>query len=139
MYILLRAQPKGLHASTRRLQIQCSLDIHDTAGRCSHEGLLTPHNITECVLYNRHSITLIDVFAGLGSYEYVPRSDFAGASTTESCLLFLSRPPTWRPALYTTISQCLDTGLEDMDLSSVFGLLVFAGFPKVGLWRLCPL
>ena len=26
-----------------------------------------------------------------------------------------------------------------MDLSSVFGLLVFAGFPKVGCWRLCPL
>ena len=60
-----------------------------------------------------------------------PRSDFTGASTAESCLLLLSRPLPWRPALSATIAQSLGTCLEDMDLSSMFSLLILAGFPRV--------
>ncbi|XP_064406559.1 zinc finger ZZ-type and EF-hand domain-containing protein 1-like isoform X2 [Halichondria panicea] len=86
-----------------------------------------------------HSLQLETGCAGLKTVQFffncgassLERSDFTGASTAESCLLLLSRPLPWRPALSATIATTLGIGLENMDLSSMFSLLILAGFPKV--------
>ena len=47
------------------------------------------------------------------------------------CLLLLSQALPWKSAISLTINQYLQTSPQDMDLSSVFALLVIAGFPRV--------
>lgn len=59
------------------------------------------------------------------------RSDFAGATMCAECLLLLSQAPPWKLPISLTINQYLQTSPQDMDLSSVFALLVIAGFPRV--------
>lgn len=59
------------------------------------------------------------------------RSDFAGATMCAECLLLLSQAPPWKLPISLTVNQYLQTSPQDMDLSSVFALLVIAGFPRV--------
>ena len=77
------------------------------------------------------------------------RSDFSGAATIAECLLILSRAPLWREVVSQSVLAPLSTKAEvsphsssfhqsdygtcaqEMDLSSIFALMVLAGFPKV--------
>ena len=83
----------------------------------------------------------------------IHRSDFTGAATAGECLLLLSNALPWKSAITHTIAQTVDTRpeasdaflshdippesfdvpnvVQEMNLSSIFGLLVMAGFPKV--------
>ena len=65
------------------------------------------------------------------SLPFLFRSDFAGATMCAECLLLLSQAPPWKLPISLTINQYLQTSPQDMDLSSVFALLVIAGFPRV--------
>ena len=47
------------------------------------------------------------------------------------CLLVLSQAPPWKLPISLTVNQYLQTSPQEMDLSSVFALLVIAGFPRV--------
>ena len=59
------------------------------------------------------------------------RADISGAATISECLLLLSKNPEWKATVTMTIGNSVSSSLEDLDLSMIFGLLVFAGFPKV--------
>lgn len=61
----------------------------------------------------------------------VCRSDYTGAATAAKCLCLLSNALPWKSAIVHAINQALETEPRDMELTSIFGLLVIAGFPKV--------
>ena len=59
------------------------------------------------------------------------RSQFSGAATCAECLLQLSKSLPWKSVVTLTLGQCLQTRPQDMDSTSIFGLLVISGFPRV--------
>ncbi len=115
----------GVASGCGQLNCDASIDVvHNSKLICREKQAV--HNYTYICAYNYCYISSIARYVAPPT-----RSDFTGASTAESCLLLLSRPLPWRPALSATIATTLGIGLENMDLSSMFSLLILAGFPKV--------
>ncbi|XP_073246845.1 zinc finger ZZ-type and EF-hand domain-containing protein 1-like isoform X1 [Porites lutea] len=66
--------------------------------------------------------------------EYLSRSDLTASSGMASTLQQLARSTQWQPSIADHVGLCLERlaePAESVDLSAVFGLLVFARFPDV--------
>jgi hypothetical protein len=64
------------------------------------------------------------------------RSDLESASSVACCLQQLCQSSQWQPSITFEITQSLavlTTNSEHPKLENIFGVLVFAGFPNVGL------
>jgi len=66
--------------------------------------------------------------------EYLARSDLTASSGMASTLQLLASSSQWQPSVADHVGLCLERlaePTENVDLSAVFGLLVFARFPNV--------
>jgi hypothetical protein len=86
--------------------------------------------LAEAVGMGRGGMVTAEYLFSLGA-GFLHKSDFSGAATIAECLLILSRAPLWREVVSQSVLAPLSTKAEEMDLSSIFALMVLAGFPKL--------